>query len=130
MLKYSSKDYIFSDSLTQVSRLEREFDDILWHSLANRRLHRARTIANLGEGVLLVAGLRGGLVAYERWQKEEERKDIEEELERTGMYVSVDASSVVEFTDAKTGKKSKAGSSKKTSSHPGLYCDPLRAPLW
>jgi hypothetical protein len=120
MLKYSSKDYIFSDSLTQVSRLEREFDDILWHSLANRRLHRARTIANLGEGVLLVAGVRGGLMAYERWQKEQERKDIEEELELTGMYVSVDASSVVEFTDAKTGEKKMAtGSGKRQEIIPG-----------
>jgi hypothetical protein len=47
-------------------------------------------------------------MAYERWQKEQERKDIEEELELTGMYVSVDASSVVEFTDAKTGEKKMA----------------------
>lgn len=110
MLKYSAKNYIFSDSLTSMSRLEREFDDIVWYGLANRRLHRARTLANLGEGALLVAGVRGGLLAYERWQKEQERKDIEEELEMTGMYVSVDASSVVEFTDAATGKKKKADS--------------------
>lgn len=119
MIKYSAKNYIFSDDLTSMSRLEREFDDLLWHSLANRRLHRARTIANLGEGVLLVGALRGGLVAYERWQKEEERKDIEEELERTGMYVSVDASSVVEFTDAKTGEKKMADGTKGPAVIPG-----------
>jgi hypothetical protein len=119
MLKYSSKDYIFSDSLTSMSRLDREFDDIVWYSLANRRLHRARTVANLGEGALLVAGVRGGLLAYERWQKEQERKDIEEELEQTGMYVSVDASSVVEFTDAATGQKKKAGSNARQAIIPG-----------
>jgi hypothetical protein len=119
MIKYSAKNYIFSDDLTRMSRLEREFDDILWHSLANKTANRVKLVANLGEAALLVGAVRGGLVAYERWQKEEERKDIQEELERTGMYVSVDASSVVEFTDAKTGKKSKAGSSKKQPVIPG-----------
>jgi hypothetical protein len=119
MLKYHSKNYIFSDSLTSVSRLEREFDDLVWYSLANRRLHRAQTMANLGEGALLVAGVRGGLLAYERWVKEEERKDVEEELERTGMYVSVDASSTKEFTDAATGKKKKADAAKTKEVIPG-----------
>jgi hypothetical protein len=119
MIKYHSNNYIFSDDLTSVSRLEREFDDLVWYSLANRRLHRAQTVANLGEGALLVAGVRGGLLAYERWVKEEERKDVEEELERTGMYVSVDASSTVEFTDAATGKKKKAESKLTKAAIPG-----------
>lgn len=110
MISYRSKDYIFSDGLTRTSRLDREFDDLLWYSLANRRAHQARNMATVAEAAIAVGGVRAGLLAFERWQKEEERKDIEEELERTGMYVSVDASSVTEFTDANTGKKKAAES--------------------
>lgn len=103
-IKYSHKGYIFSDDLTRLSRLDREFDDIVWHSLINRRQNQVKTLVNLGEGVALVAGVGTAGLAWERYNKEQERKDIEEELELTGRYVSPDASNVKVFMDAKTGK--------------------------
>jgi len=115
MLKYSAKNYIFSDSLTSMSRLEREFDDIFWYTLANRRQHRTQTLVNLGEGALTVAAARAGLLAWERWNKEKERKDIEEEIEQTGRYISPDASDITESVNATTGKKSKLVSNTKAA---------------
>jgi hypothetical protein len=107
MIKYSAKNYIFSDSLTSISPLEREFDDVLWHSLGNRQAIQRKIFASVGGGLVLVGVGKAGLEGFDRFQKRQDRKDIEEELKNTGRYVSVDASNVTEFTNAVTGKTRK-----------------------
>jgi hypothetical protein len=107
MIKYSAKNYIFSDSLTSIPPLEREFDDILWQSLGNRQAVQRKILTNVGGGLILVGVGKAGLESFDRLQKRQDRKDIEEELKNTGRYVSVDASNVTEFTNAVTGKTRK-----------------------
>jgi DNA-dependent RNA polymerase auxiliary subunit epsilon len=107
MIKYSAKNYIFSDSLTSISPLEREFDDVLWHSLGNRQAIQRKIFASVGGGLVLVGVGKAGLEGFDRFQKRQDRKDIEEELKNTGRYVSVDASNVTTFVNAVTGKERK-----------------------
>jgi hypothetical protein len=90
---YSSKDFIFSDGLTRLNHIEREYDDIVWRAL-DRKGNLIRNGTYLAAGAGMVAGSVYGATAFERWARERERKDIEEEIERTGRYVSVDASAV------------------------------------
>ena len=59
------------------------------------------TYAVVGGGIYLTVQ---GVFGIERWMKEQELRDIEEERELTGQYISVDAGDVDTSIDPRTGK--------------------------
>lgn len=102
--KYTERSFIFSDALTAKSALEDELEQ-LDEDANDRKLQKtASTFALWGGAGAMVYGTIQGLQGIERWMKRQEEKDIEDEMELTGQYVSVDAGDVESVIDPKTGK--------------------------
>jgi len=103
--RFTSREFIFDESLTVNSELEYELSD--YYAVKEKPVS-TETIA-LG-AVKLAGGVAGffytvkGLVGIERWMRQQEQRDIEEEMELTGTYVSVDAGDVDTAFDPLTGK--------------------------
>jgi len=117
--RYTSRSYIFSDGLTRRTDLADELEqlDEVKSDRAWERTASTLTTYSFAAGsiYLTVRGLQG----VERWMKQQELKDIEEERELTGQYISVDAGDVDSVIDPRTGKnltlvKRKEPSGKKT----------------
>ncbi|KAL3925758.1 MAG: hypothetical protein SGPRY_003573 [Prymnesium sp.] len=112
---FKSKDFYFSESLTTKSDLEvnpqccsiaLENHDQL-PPAAQEELEELENLKVENAGNRALQGfvpLPLGLSSAENWLKEMERKDIEEEMELTGTYISVDASDVDTAIDPTTGK--------------------------
>jgi len=102
--KYTDRNYLFSDELTAKTALEEELEEL-------DEVKSERGVAKaVGTAVVYGGALGGvfltvrGLQNVERWMKEQELRDIEEERELTGQYISVDASDVDTSIDPTTGK--------------------------
>ena len=102
--KYTDRDFLFSEQLNARSALEDELEQL---DSARAERSGSRTVGKL----LTYGGALGGvyltvtgLSNVERWMKQQELRDIEEEREITGQYISVDAGDVETAIDPLTGK--------------------------
>ena len=125
--KYTGSDFLFSDSLTQKSALEDELEQL---DTARRERGAARAVGTL----LTYGGALGGvyltvrgLSNVERWMKQQELRDIEEERELTGQYISVDAGDVETAIDPLTGKNLTIVGGKKKSNATNADGSPAEA---
>lgn len=102
--RYTERSFIFSSELTQKSDLAtelEELDEVKNERAFERAASTATTYAVVAGGVYLA--VKGGQ-SFERYMKQQELKDIEEERELTGQYISVDAGDVDTSIDPLTGK--------------------------
>jgi len=114
--RFTDREFIFSDSLTAKSELEEELEELETYKEETRSARSLQTVVTTGGAVGLVYLSVKGATVVERWIKEQERKDIEEEMELTGTYISVDAGDVDSAIDPKTGKNLTITRGQKTSS--------------
>jgi hypothetical protein len=97
--------FLFSPSTTQPSEIEAEIEEI------EDDEYRYRTWKNTQIGLALGGSGIGmwfaykGLNIWEKWMKEQEQKDIEEEIQMTGTYINPGAGNVETSIDPITGKK-------------------------
>lgn len=102
--RFTEREFIFSEGLTRRGDLEEELAE-LDEVKSDRAFERVASTVGLygvaaGGIYFTVQGARG----IERWMKQQELNDIEEERELTGEYISVDAGDVETSIDPLTGK--------------------------
>jgi len=117
--RFTDRDFLFSDSLTAKSELEEELEELETYKEQSKGTRALQTIATTGGAVGLIYLSVKGLTNVERWIKEQELKDIEEERELTGTYISVDASDVDSAIDPTTGKNLTISRGGKAAKAPG-----------
>jgi len=128
--RFTDREFIFSDALTAKSELEEELEDLETYKAETASSRSLQTLVTTGGAVGLCYFSVKGLTGVEKWIKDQERKDIEEEMELTGTYISVDAGDVDSAIDPKTGKNLTISRGQKTSSTSGEDDDgtPKEAP--
>ena len=100
-----NENFLFSTKTTQPSDIEAEIEEI------EDDEYRYRTWKNTQIGLALGGSAVGmwfaykGLNLWEKWMKEQEQKDIEEEIQMTGTYINPGAGNVEISIDPITGKK-------------------------
>jgi len=102
--KYTERSFLFSEELTAKTPLEDELeqlDEVKSEKGFAKTIGTAVTYGTALGGVYLTVR---GMSNVERWMKQQELRDIEEERELTGQYISVDASDVDTSIDPTTGK--------------------------
>lgn len=102
--RYTDRKFIFSEELVRKTELDEELDEldeIKTDKAFEKTLSTVSLYGTVAGG--LYAGTKG-LQAIERAMKKQELRDIEEERELTGEYVSIDAGDVKSVIDPKTGK--------------------------
>jgi len=102
--KFTSKQFIFSDALTARSPLQEELDEFQSLQDESKDTAQLKGLVTIGGSGVIVYGAVKGLQGVERFFKWQEKKDIAEEMELTGQYVSFDAGEVEGAVDPKTGK--------------------------
>jgi len=102
--RFTDRDFIFSESLTEKSDLEEELEDLETYKEQSKGSRALQTVATTGGALSLVYLSVKGLSNVERWIKMQELRDIQEEMDLTGTYISVDASDVDSAIDPTTGK--------------------------
>jgi hypothetical protein len=108
--------FLFSHKTTEPSEIEAEIQEI------EDDEYRYRTWKNTQIGLALGGSAIGmwfaykGLNVWEKWMKDQEQKDIEEEIQMTGTYINPGAGNVEISIDPITGKKIQIKPSKKDSS--------------
>jgi len=131
--RFTDRDFIFSESLTAKSPLEEELEELETFKAQSKSSRALQGLATTGGAVGLVYLSVKGLSNVERWIKEQELKDIAEEMELTGTYISIDASDVDSAIDPTTGKNMtiSKGKSSKAAGQKGDDADeaaPKKAP--
>jgi hypothetical protein len=100
-----NESFLFSPKTTEPSEIEAEIQEI------EDDEYRYRTWKNTQIGLALGGSAIGmwfaykGLNVWEKWMKEQEQKDIEEEIQMTGTYINPGAGNVEISIDPITGKK-------------------------
>jgi len=126
--RFTSREFIFSDALTQKSELEEELEELETYKEQNKGQRALQTLVTTGGGLGLVYLSVKGLTNVERWIKQQELRDIEEEIELTGNYISVDASDVDSAIDPTTGKNMTISRGKPSSMAAVGEAAPAKAP--
>nr|UXY86709.1 hypothetical protein CparaKRNrm1_p078 [Cryptomonas paramecium] len=97
--------FLFSSKTTKFSEVEMELKD------AEKDERRYLIQKDIQTGFILGGSMIGiwlfyeGLNIWEKWIKEQEKKNIQEEIELTGIYIDPNASNVETSIDPITGKK-------------------------
>ena len=102
--RFTERGFIFSDALVERTELELELAEL---DEVKTEREWERTASSIGTYGVVAGGVYAtvkGLTAIERWMKQQELADIEEERELTGQYISVDAGDVETAIDPLTGK--------------------------
>lgn len=99
------ENFLFSKNTTQKTNIESEIEEIeddefRYQSWKNTQIG----LAIGGSGIGMWFAYKG-LNAWEKWMKDQEQKDIEEEIEMTGTYINPGAGNVDASIDPVTGKK-------------------------
>lgn len=102
--QFTSEKFIFSDSLTARSPLQEELEELDMLQDERASEGQLRGVVTLGGSVGLLYGIGKGLQSVERYFRNQEKRDIAEEMELTGQYISFDAGDVEGAVDPKTGK--------------------------
>ena len=126
--RFTDRDFIFSESLTAKSPLEEELEDLETYKEQSKGTRALQTLATTGGAVGLVYLSVKGLTNVEKWIKNQELKDMQEEMDLTGTYISVDASDVDSAIDPTTGKNLTISRPGKSSKVPGAADDAEDAP--
>jgi len=96
--------FLFQDSLSASTPFEEEMRDLEMAKTAEKgsQALKAIVVPVVTFGVVLVTGKI--LLALDGWMKQQERQDMEREMELTGTYVSIDAGDVDTAIDPTSGK--------------------------
>lgn len=114
--RFTDRDFIFSDGLTAKSELMEELEELDLMKEEKKTAKLLQTVTTVGGAFAMVYGTVKGLSGIERWMKQMELRDIEEERELTGQYISVDAGDVDTSIDPTTGKNLTISKPKKQNS--------------
>nr|UXY87130.1 hypothetical protein 1634Bnrm1_p090 [Cryptomonas sp.] len=97
--------FLFSPKTTETTEIEGEIEEI------EDDEYRYSNWRNFQIGLALGGSATGmwfaykGLTIWEKWMKDQEQRDIEEEIQMTGTYISPGAGNVETSIDPITGKK-------------------------
>jgi hypothetical protein len=97
--------FLFSPLTTRNSEVEMEIEEIEDDEYRYSAWKNTQIGLAVGGSALGMWFAYNGLNAWERWMKEQEKKDIEEEIEMTGTYINPGAGNVEASIDPITGKK-------------------------
>jgi len=99
------ENFLFSKNTTQKTSIENEIEEIEDDEFRYKNWKNTQIgLAIGGSGIGMWFAYKG-LTAWEKWMKEQEQKDIEEEIEMTGTYINPGAGNVDASIDPVTGKK-------------------------
>mmetsp|Transcript_69223 Transcript_69223/g.144288 ORF Transcript_69223/g.144288 Transcript_69223/m.144288 type:complete len:207 (+) Transcript_69223:322-942(+) len=97
--------FLFSPQTTRNSEVESEIEEIEDDEYRYSAWRNTQIGLAVGGSALGMWFAYNGLNAWERWMKEQEKKDIEEEIQMTGTYINPGAGNVEASIDPITGKK-------------------------
>lgn len=100
-----NENFLFSPQTTTNSEVEMEIEEIEDDEYRYSAWKNTQIGLAVGGSALGMWFAYNGLNAWERWMKEQEKKDIEEEIEMTGTYINPGAGNVEASIDPITGKK-------------------------
>jgi len=103
--KIINENFLFSDKTTIKSEVETEIDDLDDDEYRYSMWKNTQVGLTVGGSALGIWFCYKGLNRWENWMKEQEQKDIDEEIEMTGTYINPGANNVETSIDPKTGKK-------------------------
>jgi hypothetical protein len=108
--------FLFSSKTTQPSEIELEIEEIEDDEYRYRNWKNTQIGLALGGSAVGMWFAYKGLNVWEKWMKDQEQKDIEEEIQMTGTYINPGAGNVEISIDPITGKKIQIKPSKTDSS--------------
>jgi len=97
--------FLFSNRTTQNTEIESEIEEIEDDEFRYSAWKNSQVGLTVGGSALSMWFAYKGLNVWEKWMKDQEQKDIEEEIEMTGTYINPGAGSVESSIDPITGKK-------------------------
>mmetsp|Transcript_37929 Transcript_37929/g.89415 ORF Transcript_37929/g.89415 Transcript_37929/m.89415 type:complete len:227 (+) Transcript_37929:33-713(+) len=100
-----NENFLFSPLTTKSSEVEMEIEEIEDDEYRYSAWKNTQIGLAVGGSALGMWFAYNGLNAWERWMKEQEKKDIEEEIQMTGTYINPGAGNVEASIDPITGKK-------------------------
>jgi hypothetical protein len=99
--------FLFSNRTTQNTEIESEIQEIEDDEFRYSAWKNSQVGLTVGGSAVSMWFAYKGLNVWEKWMKEQEQKDIDEEIEMTGTYVNPGAGNVESSIDPITGKKIK-----------------------
>jgi len=100
-----SDKFLFSNQTTQNTEIESEIEEIEDDEFRYSAWKNSQVGLTVGGSALSMWFAYKGLNVWEKWMKDQEQKDIEEEIEMTGTYINPGAGNVESSIDPITGKK-------------------------
>jgi hypothetical protein len=97
--------FLFSPKTTERTEIELEIDQIEDDEYKYSAWKNTQIGLTVGGSAFGMWFAYKGLTAWEKWMKEQEQKDIEEEIKMTGTYIDPGAGNVETSIDPVTGKK-------------------------
>jgi hypothetical protein len=97
--------FLFSNRTTQNTEIESEIEEIEDDEFRYSAWKNSQVGLTVGGSALSMWFAYKGLNVWEKWMKDQEQKDIEEEIEMTGTYINPGAGNVEASIDPITGKK-------------------------
>ena len=97
--------FLFSNQTTQNTEIESEIEEIEDDEFRYSAWKNSQVGLTVGGSALSMWFAYKGLNVWEKWMKDQEQKDIEEEIEMTGTYINPGANNVESSIDPITGKK-------------------------
>ena len=97
--------FLFSNRTTQNTEIESEIEEIEDDEFRYSAWKNSQVGLTVGGSALSMWFAYKGLNVWEKWMKDQEQKDIEEEIEMTGTYINPGAGNVETSIDPITGKK-------------------------
>lgn len=107
--RYTSTRFLFSEELTERTPLQQELDELADYENSNEGINKFRGLGTVGGTGAAMFVLVRILQAAERAFITDEKKEMQEEMDLTGMYVAIDAGEVEGAVDPKTGKNITVG---------------------
>jgi len=107
--------FLFSNRTTQNTEIESEIEEIEDDEFRYSAWKNSQVGLTVGGSALSMWFAYKGLNVWEKWMKDQEKKDIEEEIELTGTYINPGAGNVESSIDPITGKKIEIKQEKKES---------------
>jgi len=97
--------FLFSNRTTQNTEIESEIQEIEDDEFRYSAWKNSQVGLTVGGSAVSMWFAYKGLNVWEKWMKEQEQKDIDEEIEMTGTYINPGAGNVESSIDPITGKK-------------------------
>jgi len=97
--------FLFSNRTTQKTEIESEIEEIEDDEFRYSAWKNSQVGLTVGGSAVSMWFAYKGLNVWEKWMKDQEQKDIEEEIEMTGTYINPGAGNVETSIDPITGKK-------------------------